>query len=65
MPAASPRDDSWVDQLPDELRDAARANAIECAAQGLPTFVEDPVVLDRCARILATPADVDVDEVAS
>lgn len=54
MPAAS-RPDAWVDELPDELRAAAERNAAERVAQGLHAHVDDPVVLDRCARILTTP----------
>jgi hypothetical protein len=58
--------DARIAALPEDLRDAARANSIECTAQGLPVFVDDPVALERCARILATPAVVgDVEEIAS
>lgn len=52
-------DDGWVDDLPDELRHAAKRNAEERLAQGLPAHVDDPVVLDRCARILATASETD------
>lgn len=59
-----PAPDTWVDELPDDLRHAAKRNAEERLAQGLTPHVEDPVVAARLARILDTPAVVDV-EVAS
>lgn len=63
MSAAKQIDDA-IAALPEELRDAARSNAIECAAQGLPAFIDDPVLLDRCARIITTPAATATEEVA-
>lgn len=59
MTPAEPRDDSWVDKLPDDLRAAARRNEQERLSQGLPAHVDDIVVLDRCARILTTPTGSD------
>jgi hypothetical protein len=64
MPAAYEGDlefEAWVDELPEELRGAARANALECEAQGLPVLLDDPVALERCARIVDTPSGTPAD----
>ena len=54
---------AWADMTREEqLADAAARAEAECIEQGVPFLVDDPVVLDRCARIITTPGAFENEE---